>query len=853
MTQPSSARRSRSPVRGALALTLGLLSSTLPASSRADTPVEPERLPAFGKSVAGTDDTTAILQNPANLGFLPGAELRWQGVLLGDGVSVPYRGHAVGFGFKMPFSLATGLRLDLVDPPAGAFGAALAQNYQWLTWALAFTPMESVSFGASIQHAYSHGPVARGLGSHTLALSMRPYQALGLAVVAHHLNGPLEHRRADRLAESGAADVSLGPSVTTAVAIRPLGTQALEVGLEARRLLDEGIWQPRLTLGVRVPFLGRLRGELMLDDVEKRRPDFRASASLSFYFNGPSGSSDLSFGAVTGTALGQRDSYNFASEIAVRGFQERSGIPPFATAVRIRMEQTPDARKHVALLRKLWALAAQPDIRGVVFELRDSPADSMAHVQELRDAVALLRANGKKVLCHLEDGTGSALYFCAAADRILVNPAGGLRFAGLRTRHFYFSTLLDKLGVRADFVRAGAHKSAPEQFTRSEASDVARADTTDLLQQNELWFAGDIAHDRGIPVEILRERIARGPFIAEEARRAGLVDDTAFDDQIERALMQLIGEKVELTELDRASFAPERFGRQRGVALVYVDGDIIDGRSKSIPLVGLDLVGSYTIAETLKRVRESPLVGAVVLRIESPGGSSLASDVMWREVALTAKAKPVIVSMGGLAASGGYYVAAPATRIFANPLTITGSIGVFYGKADVSGFLKKIGANVETYKTAPRADAESLFRPFSPGERAELERKVDQFYGMFLARVSEGRNLSREAVDAVGQGRVWTGEQAKQRKLVDELGGLRQALAEARKRGDLDEDAPVVELPKIQTSILGQILGIEGMKAEATQAVLPPAVASLARAMAPFLVHPSDRPLSRIEITPELP
>jgi protease-4 len=187
-------------------------------------------------------------------------------------------------------------------------------------------------------------------------------------------------------------------------------------------------------------------------------------------------------------------------------------------------------------------------------------------------------------------------------------------------------------------------------------------------------------------------------------------------------------------------------------------------------------------------------------------------------------------------------------------LTITGSIGVFYGKADVSGLLSKIGVNVEVYKTAPRADVESIFRPFTDEERLELEHKVGQFYDIFIGRVAEGRRMSKEDVDKIGQGKVWTGAQAKERGLVDELGGLRQALAEARRRANLPDNAPIVELPKVPTSLLGQILGIEGLKAEPTLAsVLPQSLAGVARAMAPFLVHPADRPLTRLEFAPVEP
>jgi protease-4 len=328
------------------------------------------------------------------------------------------------------------------------------------------------------------------------------------------------------------------------------------------------------------------------------------------------------------------------------------------------------------------------------------------------------------------------------------------------------------------------------------------------------------------------------------------VDGYAFDDQVEAATDRLVGHAVSLIEPPDTATASEKFAKQQSIALVYVDGDMVDGRSESIPFLGMQLAGSYTLAETMKKVRESGLVRAVVLRLETPGGSSMAADVIWREVQLTAKVKPVIVSMGSVAASGGYYIAAPATRIFANPLSVTGSIGVFYGKADVSGLLRKIGVNVETYKTAPRADAESLFRPFSADERAELERKVGQFYDTFLSRVSEGRKMSKTNIDEVGRGRVWTGEQAKAHGLVDELGGLRQALEYARKAANLPEDAPIIELPKIETSLLGLLLGLEGVRGESAAPPIPSGLLEAARAMAPFLVHPPDKPLARLDMVP---
>jgi protease-4 len=459
-----------------------------------------------------------------------------------------------------------------------------------------------------------------------------------------------------------------------------------------------------------------------------------------------------------------------------------------------------------------------------------------------------LRQHGKRTLCHLEDTTGDALYLCSAANKILINPAGGVRFAGLKAQYIYISSLLDKLGIQADFVRIAEHKSAPEMFTRTGSTDVSRADKIDLLQQNERQIVEGLSMGRNLSFAQVRERLAKGPFMASEAKDAGLVDGTAFDDELEAAARDLAGRPLTLVNNSRAVRAPKSFPEHKGIALVYVSGDMIDGRSRTVPLLGMQLEGSYTIAETLRAVRDNPDIGAIVLRLETPGGSSMAADVMWREVKLAAQRKPVIVSMGAVAASGGYYIASPATRIFASPLTVTGSIGIFYGKADVSQLLGKIGINVETFKTSERADAESIFRPFTPEERVELEHKVGQFYDVFLDRVAQGRNMTKQAVNAVGEGRVWTGEQAKEHGLVDELGGLRQALDYALSAGHLPADAPIIELPEIQTSFLSRVLGIPGIH-ESVLSELPPSVSGVLKAVGPFVVHAGDQPLARMEFT----
>jgi protease-4 len=321
---------------------------------------------------------------------------------------------------------------------------------------------------------------------------------------------------------------------------------------------------------------------------------------------------------------------------------------------------------------------------------------------------------------------------------------------------------------------------------------------------------------------------------------------------LERVTREVVGRKVPYAKDVQEPKAAKTFGVRSKIGLLYIDGDIVDGRSQTVPLLGMKLVGSYTIVDSIKALADDGSVKAVVLRIESPGGSSMASDVMWRELSRLAETKPLIVSMGTVAASGGYYVAAPAKTIYALPLTITGSIGIFYGKADLSGLLGKIGVNVDVRKTKPRADAESFYRGFTDEERIELRQKVGQFYDVFLDRVSQGRHMSKEEVDAVGQGRVWAGQQALEHKLVDRMGGLRHALEAAREAAHLPLDAPIEEHPALEKSLLEYVVGLVGLKANAGMTVggLPVPVKELLRGVAPLTLYGDGKALARMEWVP---
>ncbi|MDI3284779.1 signal peptide peptidase SppA [Polyangium sp. 15x6] len=802
------------------ALALGGLALAALTTSSAPLHAQSAYVPAPGRPVAAGDDASSIAVNPANLGFLPGAELRWTMAQAGAGAGTT-NGHAFDLGLPL-LGLSTGLRVDLLDVGTTA-GASASQR--WLRWALATNLSDTFSIGTTFGWSYAERRDLDEQFGVTTGLTIRPFTWLSAAAVARDWT-----TNADRRYDVG-------------LALRPFwGRRYAELGLEASIHERTGDVTPRATLGLDVPRVGRLRGEVSVRDLAAS-PDVMAMVGLDV---------NLAMLQAGGGAIFGGGDVGYYATAAVRSYRE-PGLPSLRRVARIRIDATPGVRKHVQLLRRLWRLAEDRHVDGVVLQIRAEPASSLAHAEEVGDAIRLLRASGKKVLCHLEDAGGRSLHVCSQADRIAMNPAGGLRFAGLSSQYMYYGGVLDKLGVRADFVRVAEHKLAAEQFTRKDSTEIGRQDHKDLLMQLEGIYMHDVGGGRRMPLSTLRKTIAKGPFIATEARSGGLVDVLAYDDEIDEAVEEMMGGRARIVDDATPSNAPTWWGTPSKIAVVYLSGDMVDGESQTIPLVGIRLAGSYTIAKALKRAREDASVKAVVFRIETGGGSSLAADVILREAILTAKAKPFVVSMGTAAASGGYYASVAGGPIYANRATITGSIGIFYGKVDLVGLLGKLGVGLEQFRTAPRADAESLYRPFTEEERAELGVKVKQFYDLFIARVAEGRKMKPEDVDAVARGRVWTGQQALERKLVDHIGGLREALDDVRERADLPHDAPLVEFPEDDDNLLIALAKLAGIasvfpQAGAVPIVIPPALLDLARGLAPFMVYDGTKPLARLDL-----
>lgn len=806
-------------------------------------PPRAERIATPGRSAASEDSAQAIALNPANLANLPSWELRWTGFGCFDTPTRVACGHSFDAATPLFFGLATGLRVDYVQPPASAGYPWNGTDYAWITWALSYKLSNTLSVGGSLQRSYSTNLLTDGLWGLTAGVTYRPFPQLSIAAVAHDFNGP----GSNVLPATGFA--VLDQSYVFSAALRPTGRRELELALDVRYLQGSDQFIPRASLGIDVPYVGRARGDIEIAHLPNDdRRGVVATAGLEL---GLGGHSSVGGGFAFGNGLGKTGSMGAFGTAAVHGYVT-PGMPRRRRAVYLKIENTPGVRTHIKNLQRLWTMADDRTVTGVALVLKDEPAGSYAHAEEIADAIRVLRARGKKVLCSMEIAGPRSLYVCANADRTVMNPAGGLRYSGIKFQYFYLKGLLDKLGIKAEILRISEHKSAPEQYMNERASDIARADKEDLLRNYEAVFVKDVAQGRKISEERVRAATLKGPFIAPEARDAGFIDGFAHDDQVDDVMSEMLGEKVHMEKWADEKKAAEAYGPRGRIGLLVVHGDMIDGRSETIPLVNIRLLGSYTIQEQTKRLKDDPTVKAVVLRIESPGGSSMAADVMWRELRELAKKKPLIVSMGSSAASGGYYIAAAGKTIYALPLTITGSIGIFYGKADVSELLHKIGVNVETYKSTPRADAESFYRGFTDDEREGLRVKILQFYDMFLTRVAEGRNMTKDQVNRVAQGRVWTGQQAAELGLVDKLGGLREALSAAREQGGLPYDAPILEVPPPDKTLFEQALSAAGIgRAHLGGPIpLPSQIREAAQALAPFIAHKAAIALARMEWVP---
>ncbi len=420
-------------------------------------------------------------------------------------------------------------------------------------------------------------------------------------------------------------------------------------------------------------------------------------------------------------------------------------------------------------------------------------------LQTLRGAILEARRSGKRVIVFLEEAGNGTAFLASAADVVAMAPPGSLHLTGLRAEVLFLRGALDRARVEPEIVRLGEYKSAAEPFTRTSLSPEAREALESILDDLYDQFVAALAEGRGLSPERVRDLIDGGPYRAPAAKEAGLVDEICYEDEIEEKLGGFLGRpgsKPGVIPAGRWLRIARRMAPPPGtrvpaprMALLVAEGFIRSGRTG--PLWASRAVASTSFVEALRQARDDPRVRAIVLRVDSPGGSGLASDVIWRELRLAREKKPVVVSMGDVAASGGYYLAMGADWIVAEPATLTGSIGVIAGKVNLRGLYDLLGLSKEAIDRGERAGANSDYRPFTKAEKMKLEEDIKATYEDFVAKAATCRNLPPEEIDKAARGRVWTGRQALGLRLVDELGGIRAAIAAAKRRAGIPFGQPV--------------------------------------------------------------
>lgn len=449
----------------------------------------------------------------------------------------------------------------------------------------------------------------------------------------------------------------------------------------------------------------------------------------------------------------------------------------------------------------------------------DGENSGYATIEEVRTALEKFHATGKKIIAYDVTLSEQEYYLSSLADEVIVNPMGMIELNGLNSKQVFFKGALEKYGVGVQVIRVGDYKSAVEPYTRSDLSPANREQTKALL--TDLWdkFLTTVATSRNLETASLQKLAdEQGYLDPEEAKKIGLIDQVGYYDNVVSKLRQLTGKtddqeqfrQVDLDEYaDLTIPAIEAEVSENKIALVYAEGTIVDGESN------IETIGSERLAEEFRELREDDQVKAIILRINSPGGSATASDVILREILLTKEQKPIIVSMGNVAASGGYWIAAGADQIFAAENTITGSIGVFGLLSNIQEIANNNGVTWDIVKTGRLADIDSNFRPKTEAELAIYQKSVSKTYDLFLKKVSEYRHLPQEKVAEIAQGRIWSGKEAVNIGLVDRIGGLENAIAYAAEKAKLGKNWQLEEYPhpnRLETEIVERLLKAKALQ-----------------------------------------
>lgn len=455
-------------------------------------------------------------------------------------------------------------------------------------------------------------------------------------------------------------------------------------------------------------------------------------------------------------------------------------------------------QSFTSLLTQLRKAKVDSRVSGVFLDI-NFPGIGWARADELRDAIADFRTSGKPAYAYMEIGSNKEYYIATAADKIFLPPSGDIYITGFAAEAMFFKGSLDKLGIETDVIQIGPkYKNAPDQYTKTEMGDGQKEVVNALLDEFYGRFTNAIAESRKKSVEDVKALIDDAPYNARQAHELGLIDAAYYREEAYHDMKTKLGygETEDLRVMRSGQYKEipsDSLGLNNGekVAVIFASGAINVGRSNDGAFGG-EMVGSDTIVQAVNDAAEDKSIKAIVLRVDSPGGSALASDLMWYALENAKAKKPVVVSMGDVAASGGYYIACNANKIVAQPSTITGSIGMFMGKPVIKGMYDWLGI---TNQYTTRGKNSGIFKAtehWTPEEKAKMQQMADNVYfGNFLPKVAQGRGKTDEEVNTLGQGRVWTGTQAKGNGLVDEFGGLERAIQIAKELAQLPADKDV--------------------------------------------------------------
>jgi len=840
----SAASRLSVPVRLALpaSLLVAFFLDIRPARAQLSDPeIRPTRGPLItGAARAGDADATAVELNPGALGLLPGASLE---IVAAGGTSASAaeartrRGAGVYWGSQIWGPHALGASLTGVTGFSDATGTTL-DGHTTLRLAYALRLGRAMSIGAAWAHIWSGRFAGTDTFDFGLAIRAGRYAALGVT-----LEDAWQPEATPRLWNAE-------------LAVRPLGTDRLEVAVGAAHANDDD-WDrivPRARAWVKLVDGLRLYGE------GQRSPnanalaleggaDSRLGVGLAMDFGRSGGAVGL-YGNFPGAG---DNGGSVAARLHVSTERGPELIGP-AYVVRVTLEGIDDDRAFVNLVRGVRSLAADKPVAAVVFKLENVGLGT-ARIEELRDLMLYLREHGKRVFAYAPSPSTREYYLASAADAIVVHPAGEVTLNGISQSVTFYKSALDRLGVKVDLVRIGSYKGAMEPFVMTEQSPDVKANKARLLDDVFDRLTTTIAADRSrvgkrMDAAEVRALIDRGVFTPPQAQLAGLVDGVADQGQLELVIARLLGRPdVGITDLETAPMARGAWPSRR-IAVVLVDGTIADGPSQQLPFGIGGVAGSDTLVAALEECKNDSTIGAVVLRVNSPGGSAFASDVIARAVVrLREMGKPVIVSMGDMAASGGYYISAPADLVFADPSTITGSIGIFAIKVNGGQLANMLGVSVQTTNRGAHADYLSPYRSWNEAEMKIVMEKMRYLYGQFVDTVAAGRKargLTVARVDELGRGQVWTGALAQSVGLVDRMGGVADAIDEAVRLAGIplgrDRMPEVYLLPRAPLDLVRRLAaGATDERAAAPATIEParlltPEVRAALRMLAPTLL-----------------